>query len=231
MNMALDEALLLRASAEGAAVLRVYGWSPPAVSMGYFQPRDAVRAPEGVQVVRRITGGGAIWHESEITYSLCVSVGWGAAVRTEKLYELAHLAAVRGFGLEASGVELVPRHASPRTDHAAPSFCFDRHGSYDVVWRGRKLLGSAQRRKRAAVLQHGSLPLAPSRHTMEHSVTLEEITGRSVSYDEAVACFTRGFESVLGMDLVQQEPDEQLLATASALAEHKYASAKWNAKW
>ncbi len=164
-NMARDEAILQVVSRGHAPpTLRFYQWSPPTISLGYFQlyaDYAALAPPAGqLPVVRRLTGGGAILHDLELTCSLTLPLDHplNSGCGPGGLYDLVHDA----FAdlLAESGVE-VTRAASESggASHRGPFFCFDRHSRYDLLLDGRKLMGSAQRRTRSAVLQHGSLIL------------------------------------------------------------------------
>ncbi len=162
-NMARDEALLqLVGRGESPPTLRFYGWTPPTVSLGYFQAFadfEGITPPAGeLAVVRRQTGGGAILHDAELTYALVLPhghplIGAGGA---NGLYNHVHGAAA----------DLLRRHGVPVArgpvggggcSHGGPFFCFERHSCFDLLADGRKLMGSAQRRTGQAVLQHGSL--------------------------------------------------------------------------
>jgi lipoate-protein ligase A len=164
-NMARDEAILLAVSAKDApATLRFYRWSSPTISLGYFQSYSdyaALPPPAGsFPVVRRLTGGGAILHDIELTYSLTLPLGHPllAACGPSGLYEAVHQAFARV--LVQLGVPVThPSGVPDSSSHRGPFFCFERHSRYDLLADGRKLMGSAQRRTRAAVLQHGSLIL------------------------------------------------------------------------
>lgn len=145
-NMAADYAVLLSVSKnESPATLRIYRWRPPAVTIGYFQSmRDDVRRDEcekdGIDVIRRITGGGAVFHEHEITYSLCVPLrGRIAVVSVLESYRLLCspvIAALRQCGIDA--------HYSPVND---------------IVAGGGKISGCAQTRRDGVLLQHGTILL------------------------------------------------------------------------
>lgn len=161
-NMARDEALMTRAGeGESPPSLRLYGWQPPTISLGYFQPYadyQALAPPAGeLDVVRRPTGGGAILHDLELTYSIVVPahhplLGEGA----NHLYELAHDAVIAALDAMET-----PAHRGGETDDSSPTrgpfFCFARRHKFDVLVGADKLAGSAQRRTRQAVLQHGSI--------------------------------------------------------------------------
>lgn len=170
-NMAADEALADEALARGGCCLRLYGWTPTTVSLGGFQ-RGIDAAAEasiaGVPLVRRPSGGGAIVHGSDLTYAAAVprSHPWGG--RPQSFYDALHEAlcrALEDFGVAATLWPQAGGAALPSGRDDGAFFCFDRRSSGDVVvgvaespdGRGHKILGSAQRRLAAAVLQHGSL--------------------------------------------------------------------------
>lgn len=161
-NMALDEALLIDAIEEGRCHLRLYGWKEPTLSLGYFQPSEerlSDPALAGLPAVRRLSGGGAILHDRELTYSCIVPPGHRLARNPLDLYDAVHAVFVESLG--ALDIEVAPRGAE--NAHAAkPFLCFVRGDERDLICRGNKVLGSAQRRRRGAVLQHGSLLLERS---------------------------------------------------------------------
>jgi lipoate-protein ligase A len=157
-NMALDEALLERARATGETVLRVYEWAAPALSLGRNQTArgwysPAAAAGAGVEVVRRLTGGRAVLHAREITYSVTARVVAGEPLSTSYARINAVLvAALRRLGVAA---EVAPRLGPAPAPGTAP--CFDAPAPGELVVRGRKLVGSAQWRDGGALLQHGSV--------------------------------------------------------------------------
>ena len=165
--MAVDEAIMAAVSrGESPPTLRVYDWQPPAVSVGYAQAVNgqvnlAACRERGYDVVRRPTGGRAILHDDEVTYSVCLredDLLHGHSVRGS--YRELSRGIERGLALlgvaaelaERSGVEDVPRAALPVA-------CFAKAARGDMVWGGRKIVGSAQTRRAGAILQHGSVPL------------------------------------------------------------------------
>jgi|688.fasta_scaffold00010_119 lipoate-protein ligase A len=171
-NMAIDQAMLEQTAIDGITRIRFYHWSEPTVSLGYFQRYgDLGSCPslQGLAVVRRPTGGGAIVHHHDWTYSISLAGDRSISGKTigaaEGLYNCVHEVVVRWlqeFGLNAqqwaSKVQCDQRPAS------CSFLCFERRQSGDVVVDGHKVLGSAQRRLGTAVLQHGSLLLARSPH-------------------------------------------------------------------
>ena len=169
-NMACDEWLLESAIRGDGAAIRVYAWSRPTVSLGYFQqPDDLDDDPRlgGLDRVRRLSGGGAIVHHHEWTYSCAVASDNTVTSLGNRLYARIHQAIIDKISAttehDISGLEL--RGSDLQDDQ--PALCFARASSDDVVCRGHKVLGSAQRRRRGAILQHGSLLLVRSPHAPE----------------------------------------------------------------
>ena len=161
-NMAVDEALLESAIADGVATLRWYQWYEPTVSLGYFQ-KSAELANDALlsklPFVRRLTGGGAILHDDELTYSVALPACQKMFEQPEQLYDIIHQSIV--FGLREMGFPVSFRGQTiKRADE--PLLCFLRQDSHDLTLGGSKVLGSAQRRRRGAILQHGSLILRAS---------------------------------------------------------------------
>jgi len=156
-NMALDEALMARARASGEWVLRVYSWSRPTLSVGRHQNvRDAYQqatlASAGVEVVRRPTGGRAILHDREVTYSVTAPAAAAGAFRES--YQRINRLLVDGLRALGADVEIAPAMSVTGLD-ASP--CFERPSPGELVAGGRKLAGSAQWRENGALLQHGSI--------------------------------------------------------------------------
>ena len=219
--MALDEALL---EAAECLTLRLYSWQPPAVSLGYFQdyPTIAPALPPGMDVVRRITGGGAIWHEHEVTYAL---VGWlgrdGLPHVTRELYGPIH-GAIRAE-LARHGAMLVaqPETVGDRRYRDEPR-CFASPAADDLVHAdGGKALGSAARARGQRVLLHGSLKLASN--PWDGPV----VSGCGVDAATAARCLVAGIAAALGQSFEsgQLTPSEQ--AAARRIAADRYATTAW----
>jgi lipoate-protein ligase A len=203
-NMALDEALLEAASRRAESILRLYRWSEPTLSLGYFQrslPADLPEELQGLPRVRRLSGGGAILHHFEWTYSCAIPRTHRLAQKAEQLYETAHAALIRSLG--ALGV-----HAQLRGEAASDQafLCFLRGDPRDVIVSRQKVAGSAQRRRRGAVLQHGSVllrrsPLAPA-------VPGISDLAPQVSYQPWLAA--NDFVEALTASLFSEDPSEQM---------------------
>ena len=192
-NMAVDEALLHSALQGGPPTLRFYQWSEPTLSLGYFQAYAdrQLHAPSyRCSAVRRASGGGAILHDDELTYSLVLPIVDRWSGRATDLYQGAHGALV--WALAARGVD-----ASLRGDHNAAHrentfLCFLRHAAGDVLLGGVKIAGSAQRRVQGAVLQHGSVLLGSSECAPELP-GIEELTGRRLDRGELAGGWSERF--------------------------------------
>jgi lipoyl(octanoyl) transferase len=202
-NMAVDEAVLARvAMLASPPTLRFYGWRPACLSLGYFQSLGVVDweacTRYGVDVVRRPTGGRAILHARELTYSLALPL----SMLEEEQGVLASYARLsRGLvdGLRAAGfpVEAAsdcveqPRHQGPA--------CFDRPAQHEVLLHGRKVVGSAQVRRGGALLQHGSILLSPQ---VEETIRLLNLKdGEREAAAASMAAGVAGLEQVEGGDL------------------------------
>jgi lipoate-protein ligase A len=227
-NMARDEALLrLVGALESPPTLRLYQWCPATISLGYFQPfaeYQALRAPAGtLPVVRRLTGGGAILHDLELTYSLTLPAGHPLLLEgPSHPYELAHDAIIRCLG--AFDIEAA---RDGETDDSGPTrgpfFCFARRHKFDVLIDEDKVAGSAQRRTKEAVLQHGSIILG-NRYAQQPTAVM------AAPFDEAVHRL-RGtlVEQLAALTGELFEPGEWLAAELSAAETliAKYAGDQW----
>ncbi len=176
-NMSVDQALLETADATGLITLRFYSWSEPTLSLGYFQShldRELHRPSIGCKLVRRRTGGGAILHDNELTYSLCVPSQNRWSAKNSELYRLVHgciIDLLQSEGITSSLYGDMVQNDDPnaaQNSQPAPTvdqrsfMCFNRRSDGDIVIKGRKVVGSAQRRAKKALLQHGSILLGSS---------------------------------------------------------------------
>jgi lipoyl(octanoyl) transferase len=251
--MAVDEAIG-RAVAEGIAppTLRFYAWEPACVSLGRNQPLASIDrercAARGYDVVRRPTGGRAILHTDELTYSIVAPPDHPlmAGMVLDSYLRLSHglVAGLRRLGVPAEG--------APGSNRAGPDVsaaCFEVPSAYEIVAGGHKLLGSAQTRRSTFVLQHGSLPLvgdvtrlvdclafaseeereALRQSLAAHAGTVESITGRQVSLAEAADALLAGFCSALGLEFAEAELTAEETAWADEMVRERYAAAEWTA--
>ncbi|HEY6565638.1 MAG TPA: hypothetical protein VIY86_14210 [Pirellulaceae bacterium] len=184
-NMAVDEVLLQDAGVTGGAAIRLYGWSQPTVSLGYFQPlrdRDQHPASADCAVVRRRTGGGAIVHDQELTYSVVINPKVLGLGHSEQIYRAVHDCWIEVLS-DACRVPLTYAGLQDQR-HDPPFLCFLRRSPWDICLGEWKIVGSAQRRLGKFVLQHGSILLKRSPACPEipgiSDLTGGDIDGRSV---------------------------------------------------
>lgn len=230
-NMAVDEAIFDTARHEPRSpVLRLYGWRPTALSIGYFQPAGEVHQVrwdrEGVDFVRRPTGGSAILHAHELTYSLCIHTnGAGGRRATELLYIAVNKALIKG--LAALGVRGRMLGSDPVRQANGSPFCFAKPSKFDIMVAGRKLIGSAQRRRGSAILQHGSIPIADP-HAAPEATSLEDERGRDLCFEDVADRIRHGFEAHFAVNFHRRKlmPGERQLA--AHLAHAKYRTEQWN---
>jgi len=250
-NMAVDEVLLQEAVNAGVATLRFYQWSEPTLSLGYFQrykDRRPHAASDACAVVRRQTGGGAILHDRELTYSLALPAGHSFVRRAEQLYTTVHRAFIaaleRLLAPHGSAWALdVNEEDSPLRPAEEPFLCFQRRARGDVLLiaqQGRnssattsgppvstvKILGSAQRRRRGAILQHGSLLLESSPAAPELP-GLGDLTGAHVSAAQLAADLAIRLSTALGAAMNESRLPDRLRMPIEGLIERKYGWPGW----
>jgi lipoate-protein ligase A len=168
-NMALDEALLENASQLGEPVLRFYGWTEPAATFGYFQKFSEVRRTTHLRpLIRRPTGGGIVPHDADWTYSFVVPPNheWYLLKAIES-YRRIHEWIQNAFAKLKIETELAPCRKK-----SAPGECFAGHEKFDLLWRGKKIAGAAQRRNKSGLLIQGSIqpPVTIARSDFEHAM-------------------------------------------------------------
>ena len=246
-NMALDQAILEAvARGDSPPTLRLYAWEPPCLSLGYAQPIDDVDRPRldslGWGLVRRPTGGRAILHTDELTYSVAAPAAHpdlgGTVLASYRKISLGLIAGLARLGLQA---EVQPEVKLTEAERANP-ICFEVPSSYEITVFGRKLVGSAQVRRQGGVLQHGSLPLcgdigriclvlrfesdaaraAASQGLTARAATLEALVGRPLTWQEAAKAMELGFGEALGWRLLPGEPTEPEMERAAALCAARF---------
>ncbi|MFQ5799117.1 MAG: biotin/lipoate A/B protein ligase family protein [Bacteroidota bacterium] len=235
-NMALDEQLAIDLRAgRGSPTIRLFGWKPWAVSLGFNQSEDDIDNEkcdrDGIDVVRRPTGGRAILHARELTYSVAM-FSTGKSVST--VYHQIGCALVRGLRLFGVNAELAkPTRAKPVSTSRGQVPCFASVGRYEICVDGRKLVGSAQRRygggsEGDVVLQHGSILIGPEHRKLaeyivserggsseemalamgERTIEIEHIVGGEIELEAMSDCIKRGFEEEWEISLVEEALNE-----------------------
>lgn len=223
-NMALDEALLEAHGPGDAPVLRLYGWSPPALSLGRFQAAGDVALPAGAALVRRITGGAAIHHRSdEVTYAVVAPYALFGPRHPRAAYHAVHAAITQA--LARLGVPLAPRTDTPARA-GLTGMCFATATDYDLVAGGRKLVGSAQRRRGRAFLQHGSLPVSADPRVPGAVALAELVAGSVPSAGDIAQAIVDAFQERFG-PMADDAPRETERALAERLRERRYAADAW----
>jgi lipoate-protein ligase A len=231
-NMAVDDALLETAVADGRCTVRFYRWQEPTLSLGYFQPyaeRWRHAASRRCAVVRRCSGGGAILHDAELTYSFAVPNSHPLALSRLHLYRAVHSAlieAIAGWGVEATMFERSDQRPLPDSAGQQPFLCFQRRSPGDVLVGGMKVAGSAQRRRQGAVLQHGSVLLAGSAAAPELD-GLRELTGKSFRAEELLEAWCERLAATLRITWLQSELSAEQRQRATLLTTQKYLCLTW----
>lgn len=228
-NMAEDHALLDRAATSGEAVLRIYTWERPTLSLGMHErarlnPEAAVSA--GVDVVRRPTGGRALLHHREVTYSVTAPTNGSSLSESYRAINAILLAALGRLGVAA--VEAARSGRPLRPDGAA---CFAEPNAGELVVNGRKLVGSAQRRDEHALLQHGSILLADDQSMvaalrgqsdeLPAAATLSETLGRDVGVTEVVAALCAALGAACGAPVAALDASELKARLPEHLAHYR----------
>lgn len=227
-NMALDEWLLETVAADPTrGALRTYGWTSPTLSLGYFQPIALAESDSRwreAAIVRRPTGGGAIWHDHELTYAIALPTTHPAARRVEVLYRSAHeaiVSAMADLGVAAS----LRGKSGARVDEGRPFLCFLDRDANDVVIGDAKVVGSAQRRRSGVLLQHGSILLGRSSATPELP-GLRELASLDIDLGSWARTVEDGLVNVLGLD-----PEFEAVPEAGDVPnERLYSSPAWTRK-
>ena len=202
-NMALDEALL--ASTDPRPTLRFYTWKPHALSLGYFQRFEELQHhARGCVLVRRFSGGSAIHHADELTFSIAASEGHALFFgEVRRSYERIHGILARSF--EGLGVDATLRGSRAlRSDRAGTGMCFHRSTPLDLAWDERKGVGSAQRRRGGRVLHHGSIKLGAG--VLEEGVAELRAHAPRLEPSALARALEGSFERELGCAFSREEP-------------------------
>jgi lipoate-protein ligase A len=256
-NMALDEALLeWHSKGEIKPVVRFYEWNPATLSVGYFQKvekeinMDAVQE-HGYGFVRRPTGGRAVLHDQELTYSVIVSEEHHkmpqSVTEAYRVISEGILEGFRNLGLEAYFA--VPKTEEERAGLKNPrsAVCFDAPSWYELVVEGRKVAGSAQTRQKGVILQHGSILLDIDEDKLfdcfkfandrvrermqkafsKKAVAINDLRSEKVTIEESKIAFKEGFAQGLDVELVPLELSDEQKQYIDEIIERRYANDEW----
>lgn len=254
-NMAVDEAILEAIGREDSpSTLRLYAWNPPCLSLGYAQPEEDVDWQQVSlhhwQVVRRPTGGRAILHTDELTYAVIAPhteprLSGGVLVSYRRISR-ALLNALNILNLLVESVA-DPEVNNPSSNPKGP-VCFEVPSNYEITFQGKKLIGSAQARRKEGILQHGTLPISgdltritkalhfpgedlrqeAASRLLERATTVELALGRVISWRQAADAFAAGFSRALNLDFQVGRLSRRESERALELVEHKYQYLDWS---
>ena len=237
--MALDEAISI-ACREGAVLptLRFYTWSPQCISIGYFQKIDRLLTLSGLErnhkdIVRRITGGRAVFHGNDLSYSIVCNTDNqlfpGNIMGTYLLTANAFVFGLKYLGISADHID-TPTPKSHR--YHKSNLCFATTLGHEISVKGRKLIGSAQRRWPDVFLQHGSVLITENQGgNGTTSISISEILGCNIDIKTITAALSAGFRDKLRIDLVKEHLTQYEICLAKKLAEEKYSKTSWNEKY
>jgi lipoyl(octanoyl) transferase len=251
-NMAVDEAILEAVEqSKVPPTIRLYAWDPPCLSIGYAQKTadvDFARlSAHGWDWVRRPTGGRSILHTDELTYSLTAHSSdprvAGGVLESYQRLSCALLSALHSLNIPA---EAKPDR-TPAADQEVGAVCFEIPSNYEIVVQGKKLVGSAQLRRKNVILQHGSFPLNgdltritqvlafpddskrgdAATRLLSHATTAAAVLGKGLTWQEAADAFTKGFQTELNLDFFPSELTRDETERAVVLVTKKYANPSW----
>jgi lipoate-protein ligase A len=246
-NMAIDEAML-ESYRSGASLpsLRIYGWEPEGISLGYFQDPDAVLytdrcALQHTPFVRRVTGGEAIYHGDSLTYSIVCSIkdlGLPKSVKDSYLTLCLFLINFyRSFGAQA---DFFHQENKDVPGNKRSDFCFAAGQDFDIAVDGKKIGGNAQKRHKDIIFQHGSIPIkldmAKIRHLFREDLsgvegrisTLMEIAGPAVGFSAAAGMLAGSFAKTFGASFDENGLSALERDSAAKFKDDKYATDEWN---
>ncbi len=249
--MAVDEAILEHVGrGDSRPTLRLYAWKPPCLSLGHAQPFAdvdvAALQANGWEMVRRPTGGRAILHTDELTYAV-IAPADDPHVAGDVLESYHRLARALLAALVSLGAPVEMKAGKDARHGAANPVCFEAPSTYEITVNGKKLVGSAQARRKIGVLQHGSLPLtgdltritralvfpdeetraAAAKRLLARATTVESVLGQEIAWETAAQALIRGFESALGIHFERGRLSPSENSRAGELVEKKYAHVSW----
>lgn len=258
-NMALDEVLLHKLKNQDAVpVLRFYTWSPPAISVGYFQDVShdfdlSLCRKRGWPVVRRLTGGRSVFHDQELTYSILLSRTFSEAARSVlesyRYLSQGFLLGLRELGVAAEQISLQKRKKRSRPSSSKSPDCFASPSWYEISVGGKKIVGSAQRRMPYGILQQGSILISTKRfqefrevfrrsshrerkgEVQDHGLgmtSLTEVLKGEIPLEKVKEAILKGFTQAHGIDFEEMKLSPHDKKAARDLVRDRYGRSEWN---
>jgi len=252
MNMAIDEAMLkLHYYLQTPPTLRLYQWRKPTLSIGYFQKIDRdidleTLKKSGVELIRRSTGGRAVLHHHELTYSVVLGEDYPQMPKgVTESYRYLSQGLVKA--LEYLDIPCELAFKTEKTKNLSPA-CFDTPSQYELLVQSKKIIGSAQVRKQGTILQHGSIPLQLNTDLLfsllrfrndsiqermkqkfvEKAIAINEVSRRDYAIAEIQEAVIGGFAEALSIKLEHQSLMPEEIALAEDLVKNKFESYEWN---
>ena len=253
-NMAVDSAIAEAVSAgRQPPTLRLYGWKPFCLSLGYGQRSREADLQElesrGWDLVRRPTGGKAILHGDELTYSLCLPLNHPLA-RGNIVESYRRISVGKLRALDCLGIKALAEHQGRVLAQAEGPVCFETQSHYEIAIDDRKLIGSAQMRRKGVMLQHGTIPLrgdvaricdvlvfeaeadreAQRRRVRWRATTLSQIMGREPTWSEVAAAIADGYRTAFDVTLAGGRLSEKELTRAAEIEAERFGCRDWTMK-
>ena len=257
--MAIDESLFVSCQRKKSPpTIRFYGWTPPAVSLGYFQKvENAVDlkacARWGVDVVRRLSGGRAVLHHKELTYSVVCPEGTppftSTILETYKIISECLMSALKELSLDVKWVTFRNKHTSSDRNHKRTASCFSAPSWYEITVEDKKICGSAQKRGGGIVLQHGSILIEHDAEMLAAVLSSKKDTqalraevcstttsinchlNKKIDFCGLKTLVAEKFEARLGITLQKGELTDYELTLKEHLLKEKYLSKEWNFRY
>ncbi len=255
-NMAIDEAIMkFHQEKKVPPTIRFYSWKPATLSLGYFQKLEKevdqeACQNEGIDIVRRLTGGRAILHDKELTYSLTIREDYNLLSNSiVTSYKEISQGLVAGLNLLRIPAKLKAMERGKKSPKGNSAACFDAPSWYEVLLDNKKLIGSAQTRKKGTILQHGSLPYEidpiktfklfnysneknrkKARRIFSAKSTSLKSTGYNVDKEKLEQALIEGLAENLGFDYSYENLTKEEMKLANKLKKEKYSKDKWNKK-
>jgi lipoate-protein ligase A len=251
-NMAVDDALLEAAQGDSyIPTLRLYSWNPPCLSLGHAQHIREVNREAlikmGWDLVRRPTGGRAILHIDELTYSITGNTEQpilkGGILESYQKISQTFIQMLQKYSLDPRS-----REESQQAKNQVEPVCFEIPSNYEITVAGKKIIGSAQARRKNAILQHGAIPLTgdisriikvlaysdedsrknAALRVLSRATTIENQTGKSISWHQSAMDLVRAFEETHNLFLIKGELTAEEAVSAKRIELEKYGNKTWN---